>query len=345
MHILIGVLMKLDRSSSYKFKNGKTAQNRVVVPPMASQTADSKGFVTKKTVDHYTNLAASGAGLIFVEYSYIDSSGKGEANQLGADSDSKILGLKKVASAIQNRGALAGLQLVHVGSKTTTDLTHRPSMAPSSIAVPVKGWQPEVPHAMNFQQIELWIQWFVQAAKRASQAGFDLVELHVAHGYGLNQWLSPITNQRQDEFGGSIANRAKLLFKIITEIKNKIPDLLLAVRIPAQDHFIGGLSPNEMVWVAKQLEILGVDLLDVSSGIGGWRRPEGHQGQGYLIPDAQLIKSNVLIPVIGVGGIETGLFIDELVCNHKVDFAAVGRAILNNPFHWGQTQLHMSVSC
>lgn len=331
--------MKLDRSSSYNFKNGKAARNRVVVPPMASQTADSEGYVTKKTIEHYDNLATSGAGLIFVEYSHVHPSGKGEANQLGADSDDKTLGLKKVVSIIQNSGALAGLQLVHVGGKTTTELTHGPLMAPSSISVPVKGWQPEIPHAMTLDQIELWTQWFVQAAKRASLAGFDVVELHAAHGYGLNQWLSPITNQRLDEFGGSIVNRAKLLFKIVTEIKNQIPDLLLAVRLPAQDHFIGGLSTNEMIWVVKQLETLGVDLLDVSSGIGGWKRPEGHQGQGYLVPDAMLLKSNVSIPVIGVGGIETGLFIDELVANHKVDFTAVGRAILTSPLSWGKAHL------
>lgn len=338
--------MKLTRSSPYKFKNGKTAQNRVVVPPMASQTAESEGYATKNTIEHYEGLSSSGAGIIIVEYSYIHLSGKGEANQLAVDSDDKILGLKEVASAIKNNGALAGLQLVHVGGKTTTELTHGPLMAPSSIPVPVKGRQPETPQAMTLDQIELWVQWFVQAAKRAALAGFDLVELHAAHGYGLNQWLSPITNQRQDEFGGNIANRAKLLFRIVTEIKNKIPDLLLAVRLPAQDHFIGGLSAGEMVLVVKQLEILGVDLLDVSSGIGGWKRPEGHQGQGYLVPDAMLLKSNVSIPVIGVGGIETGLFIDELVSNHKVDFTAVGRAILSSPLSWGLTHLYTSkLSC
>lgn len=336
--------MKLDRLSSYKFKNGKIAPNRVVVPPMASQTADSEGHATKKTVEHYVNLASSGAGLIFVEYSHIHFSGKGEANQLAVDSDDKIMGLKKVASAIKENGALAGLQLVHVGGKTTTELTHGSFMAPSSIPVPVKGWEAEIPQAMTLDQIELWVQWFVQAAHRATLAGFDFVELHAAHGYGLNQWLSPITNQRQDEFGGSIARRAKLLFRIVTEIKNQIPDLLLAVRLPAQDHFIGGLSANEMVWVVKQLENLGVDLLDVSSGIGGWKRPEGHQGQGYLVPDAMLLKANISIPVIGVGGIETGSFIDELVSNHKVDFTAVGRAILSNPLSWGLTHLCTSKS-
>ncbi len=336
--------MKLTRSTPYKFKNGKIAKNRVVVPPMASQTANTEGHATKKTIEHYANLSSSGAGIVFVEYSHIHSSGRGEGNQLSVDSDDKIPGLKQVASVIKDNGALAGLQLVHVGGKTTIELAHGPLMAPSSIPVPVKGWQPETPQAMTPDQIELWVQWFVGAAKRAALAGFDLVELHAAHGYGLNQWLSPITNQRQDGFGGSIANRAQLLFTIVTEIKSQLPHLMLAVRLPAQDHFIGGLATSEMVWVAKQLETLGVDLLDVSSGIGGWRRPEGHQGQGYLVPDATLLKTHVSVPTIGVGGIETGLFIDELVSNHKVDFAAVGRAILSNPSSWGLVHLCSSSS-
>lgn len=332
--------MKWTRFSPYKFKNGIIAKNRVVVPPMASQTADALGFATQNTIDHYRNLSTSGAGIVFVEYSHIHSSGRGEQNQLSVDSDNKIQGLKKVASVIKNSGALAGLQIVHVGGKSTTQLTQCALMAPSSIAVPVKGWQPDIPQNMTLDQIESWIEWFVDAAKRAALAGFDLVELHAAHGYGLNQWLSPITNQRLDGYGGIIANRAKILFRIVAEIKKQLPDLLLAVRLPAQDYFINGLNTDEMVWVVKQLETLGVDLIDVSSGIGGWRRPEGNTGQGYLVPDASVLKTELSIPVIGVGGIETGSYIDELVSSQKIDFAAVGRAILNNPTHWGLAHLN-----
>ena len=125
----------------------------------------------------------------------------------------------------------------------------------------------EIPQAMTSDQIELWVQWFVHAANIAALAGFNIVELHAAHGYGLNQWLSPVTNQREDEFGGDITNRAKLLFRIVTKIKTQFPELLLAVRLPAQDHYTGGLSASEMIWVVNQLEILGVDFAAVGRAI------------------------------------------------------------------------------
>lgn len=227
---------QLNRYSNYIFNTKKVAQNRVVIPPMASQTADSDGFVTQATIDHYQRLGLAQAGLMFVEYSYVHPSGKGEASQLGVDSDEKIEGLTSLVQVIHESGSLAGLQLVHVGGKTTTELTGSALMAPSSIAVPVKGWSPETPIAMTEVDIENWIQWFKAAAVRANQAGFDFIELHAAHGYGLNQWLSPITNQRQDLFGGTIQNRSRLLLNIVKEIKSILPKLLIAVRLPAQDH-------------------------------------------------------------------------------------------------------------
>src|SRR6185437_14332312 len=115
-------------------------------------------------------------------------------------------------------------------------------------------------------------------------AGFDLVELHSAHGYGLNQWLSGITNRRQDEYGGSQKNRNRLLIEIVTAIRAQFPNLLLSVRIPGQDFIEGGLTPEEGVDLSMQLESAGVSLINVSSGIGGWRRPGGRHGEGYLVP-------------------------------------------------------------
>ena len=322
---------QLNRYSNYIFNTKKVAQNRVVIPPMASQTADSDGFVTQATIDHYQRLGLAQAGLMFVECSYVHPSGKGEANQLGVESDEKIEGLTSLVQVIHESGSLAGLQLVHVGGKTTTELTGSSLMAPSSIAVPVKGWSPETPIGMTEVDIENWVQWFKAAAIRANQAGFDFIELHAAHGYGLNQWLSPITNQRQDLFGGTFQNRSRLLLNIVKEIKSVLPELLIAVRLPAQDHMVNGLNFNDMSHVVVELQNAGVDLIDVSSGIGGWKRPDGRAGEGYLVDDATKLKSEISIPVIGVGGIETGEFIDDIVKNFKVDFAAVGRAILNDP--------------
>jgi len=331
--------MPINRFTPYRFKNGLVAKNRVVVPPMASQTANDKGFVTDSTTEHYSRLSRSNAGLMIVEYSYIHQTGKGETNQLGVDSDDKIPGLKEIASILHKASTLAGIQLVHAGGKTSTEVTGTPLMGPSGVSVPVKGWAPESPMPMTNDQIEDWVNWFMAAAKRAVAADFDLVELHAAHGYGLNQWLSPITNQRNDSYGEPIESRSRLLLRIASNFKVTFPNILLSVRLPAQDHLEGGLTISDMAWVVSKLGSIGVDLINVSSGIGGWRRPEGKTGQGYLVEDATLLKAHTNAPVMGVGGIETGDYIDQILGAGAVDFAAVGRAILKDPENWGRQNL------
>ena len=331
--------MTVNRFSSFRFGNGKVAKNRVVVPPMASQTADTTGFVTDRTIEHYGLLCRSGAGLVIAEYSFVHQSGKGEGTQLGAHSDGVIPGLERIASVIQKSGALAGIQLVHVGSKSSHDLTGAALMAPSAVSVPVRGRTSEIPVAMTEGQIEEWVGWFGDAAARAAKAKFDLVELHASHGYGLNQWLSPITNKRNDAYGGAIDARSRLLLRIAAAVKRDHPELLLSVRLPAQERIAGGLTEEEMGWVVSKLEELGADVIDVSSGIGGWGRPEGHLEQGYHVSDAAHLKVHTTLPVIGVGGIETGGFIDTILSSGQVDFAAVGRAILKNPEEWNRHNL------
>ena len=329
----------LSRFAPHAFAGGRTARNRVVVPPMASETADAAGGATSATLAHYANLAASGAGIVFAEYSFVHPSGRGEANQLGADSDDRLPGLRGIARAITRTGSLAGLQLVHVGGKTTQALAGEEPMSPSGVLVPVKGWDPDPSRAMGLSDIDRWVRWFTEAAVRAELAGFDLVELHAAHGYGLNQWLSPLTNKRADAYGGGIAARGRILFEIVDSIRAAVPGLLIAVRLPGQDHMEGGLTTGETGALAASLERRGIDLVDVSSGIGGWRRPEGRRGEGYLVNDAAGLKSFTGLPVIGVGGIETGAFIDRIIGEGRVDFAAVGRAILKDPRAWGKAQL------
>lgn len=329
----------LNRFSRYIFKNGVAAKNRVVVPPMASKTADGLGFITEQTLEHYRRLTQSRAGLVFVEYSFVDESGRAEAQQIGVDRDNKIAGLSKLSEIIHRSSALAGLQLVHAGGKTKSNLTARPLQGPSAIVVPVKEWQPEVPVAMTIDEIDHWIESFVLAAGRAYAAGFDIVEVHAAHGYGINQWLSPLTNRRSDDYGGNLQGRSRILLKIVRKIKSQFPERLLSVRLPAQDHLEGGLSVSDMRKVVADLEAAGLDLVNVSSGIGGWRRPDGRNGEGYLVGDASLLKVATQLPIIGVGGISTGDFIDQILADQKIDFAAVGRALLEAPENWGALNL------
>jgi NADPH2 dehydrogenase len=328
-----------DRTSAYQIRSGKILKNRIVVPPMASSTADAQGAVTEATVSHYRRLTESGAGLIFIEYSYVLASGKSEPQQLGIDDDRRVGGLKNLAATIREGGALAGIQLTHAGGKTERALTGGALMGPGSIAVPVKDRVLEQPDPMSEADIERWKDAFIAAAARAASAGFDVVELHAAHGYGLNQWLSPITNQRTDRYGGTLENRARLLLEIVEGIRHAHPGLTLSVRMPGQDFLEGGLTINEAIRLARWLEAAGVDILDVSSGIGGWRRPRDRSGEGYLVSEAEVIQAAVRSPVIGVGGIETGEFIDRAISGGRLSLAAVGRAILKDPGGWRKANL------
>lgn len=298
---------------------------------MASETADESGFVTEKTIEHYANLKRAHVGLLMVEYSFIHPSGRSELNQLGINDDLQIPGLTKLAAEIKSSGAMAGIQLTHSGGKSESQFTGGVLQSPSGIVVPVKDKLLDTPDIMTDDDIADWKRWFFEAATRAVKAGFELVELHAAHGYGLNQWLSPITNKTNYRLG--------FLLDIVSIIRSAYPHLLLSVRIPGQDFMEGGLTQSDAKKIAKSLEAVGVDIINVSSGIGGWRRPRERNGEGYLVEEAAYIQSHVSIPVIGVGGIETGDYIDEVINGKKIALAAVGRAILKNPQQWGEVNL------
>lgn len=329
----------LNRLSPLKLSKNCTLQNRVVIPAMASETANTEGFVTVATLQHYSRLASAGAGLIYAEYTYVHNSGRSEGNQLSASSDLHVEGLSKISKIIKASNAFAGLQLTHAGAKTSRDLTDGRLMGPSNLSVPVKGKTLEAPTPMTKEEIEIWIDSFAQAARRAAEAGFDIVELHSAHGYGLNQWISPLTNKREDEYGGTLLNRLRLLTQIINRIQNENPSMLISVRIPGQDHLEGGLSISEGIQISKYLESIGVNIINVSSGIGGWRRPQDRSGEGYLVPEAVQIQKNLSVPVIGVGGIESKKYIDEIISDGSLMLAAVGRAILKNPQEWASLNM------
>ena len=322
------------RLRSWQFSNGVTAKNRLVVPAMASATADITGHISPATVSHYARLAESGAGIVFVEYSYVHGSGRSEINQLGAAEPGHFAGLEMLAKTIQSRGALAGLQLVHAGGKTLPEWSGGKVMTPGSRPIPVMPNQNVgEPQAMSSSDMELWRGWFASSAQRAVTAGFDLIELHAAHGYGLNQWLSPLTNDRSDAYGGSQDNRLRFLREIVTIVREKTAKKLLSVRIACRDFLEQGSGIEEAVVLAQMLEAQGVDIINVSSGLGGWRRPRERVGEGYLLNEAQLIQSRVRIPVIAVGGFETPLAIDKAIGRGDTTFVAVGRAILEGRYH------------
>jgi len=329
---------ELNRFSPLFIRN-KLFTNRVVVPAMASETANESGFVTDKTLKHYQQLSLSKAALVTVEYTFVDQTGRSEENQLGISSPLHLEGLKKLTQVIHREGVLAGIQLTHAGGKSERRMTGGKLMAPSAVIVPVKEKILEQPEEMTLVEINSWKISFIRGAELAIQAGFDLLEIHAAHGYGLNQWLSPLINKRRDDYGGSILKNSRLLIEIVSEIRRMSSELILSVRLPGQDFLDGGLTQEDSIFISKLLESAGVDIINVSSGIGGWRRPKERAGQGYLVNEASFVQSKIMSPVIGVGGIETADYIDSIIKNKNVSFAAVGRAILNNPQEWGYNNL------
>ncbi|MEZ4742941.1 MAG: NADH:flavin oxidoreductase [Bdellovibrionota bacterium] len=320
--------------SNIKITNEFKIKNRIVVPPMASATADQNGFVTKQTLEHYKRLTNSKAGLIMVEYTYINPAGKSEPNQLGILSDLHIEGLKNLANVIHHQGSASGIQLTHAGGKSNRSLTDGSLISPSGIAVPVKDRQMQEPDTASSEDISELKNSFLNAAIRAYTAGFNIIELHCAHGYGLNQWLSPLTNKRHDKYGGNNDNRSRLLYEVVKLIKENLPKSILSVRIPGMDHIPGGLAYQDTIKIIQNLESLDVNIINVSSGIGGWRRPKNRMGEGYLVADAAIIQKNTSLPVIGVGGIKSAEFINDCLQQKKISLAAVGRSILENP-QWG----------
>ncbi|MDF2153489.1 NADH:flavin oxidoreductase [Vibrio sp. CAU 1672] len=312
-----------------------TLDNRIVVPPMASQTATTEGFATQETIEHYRNLSRSGAGLVMVEYSFVNTSGKSEPNQLGAHLDDCIHGMAAIANAIHESGAKAGFQLTHCGGKAQLDVCPN-LMGPSGIKVPAYDRTLPEPQAMTSEDMEQWHSDFVEAAIRVEKAGFNFVEVHCAHGYGLNQVLSPITNQRDDQYGGSLENRAKLIVDIVKSIRLKT-SLGIMVRIPGQDLYPEGLTQTDMATVCEMFIEAGVSIIDVSSGIGGWNRPKDRRGEGYLVSESTYLKRAKLgVPIIGVGGIESAHYIEQALQEERLDLAAIGRAILRDPVQFSE---------
>jgi 2,4-dienoyl-CoA reductase-like NADH-dependent reductase (Old Yellow Enzyme family) len=302
-------------------------KNRIVMPPMATGLATTQGGVTKDLIKHYEKRAEA-LGLQIVEHSYVMKGGKLSQRQLGIYEDKLIAGLAKLTERIHSLGNPIAIQINHAGRVTPSDVCGRQPVGPSPIPHSSKH---ETPRELSKSEIEELIEAFSLAANRAVEAGFDVVEVHGAHGFLLNQFLSPLSNRRNDKYGGSLKNRMRFHLQIIGRIKEKIgKSFPLLYRLGADDMHPEGLTLKESKIFAQTLEKWGVHAIDVSGGMMG-SRPAHLTGPGYYVPLAEAIKSVVNVPVIGVGGIKTPEFADEVIRKNRADLVAVGRAMLANP--------------
>lgn len=300
-----------------------TFKNRIVMAPMCMYSSSNKdGKVADWHLTHYATRAVGGVGLIILEATAVTPEGRISDQDLGIWSDEHIEGLKQITDLIHQHGAKAGIQLAHAGRKANLEET---IYAPSAIPFP----DMKTPAEMDKQQIQSTIEDFKQAARRAREAGFDVIELHAAHGYLLNQFLSPLSNHRKDEYGGNPGNRYRLLGEVIEASKTEWNGPIF-VRISAEEYDEQGNHLDQYVAYSEQMKTQGVDLIDCSSG--GVVPAPITVFPGYQIGLSDTIRNQVGIPTGTVGLITTANQAEEILGNDRADLVLLGRELLRNPY-------------
>ena len=295
-------------------------RNRIVMPPMQTSLATKEGDVNDKLVNYYVERSKA-LGLLIVEHSYVFLDGKLSEKQLGIHDDRLIDGLEKLTSKVHAESTPVIIQINHGGRASSKELTGFQPVAPSAT---------ENARELRVEELDGLAEAYATAALRALKAGFDGVEVHGAHGFLLNQFYSPLTNNRTDEYGGPLENRIRFPLEVVEKVKKKIGNRLLLYRLGSVDLDPAGTQIEDSKQFATKLEEIGVDIMDVSGGLCGSRPPQLQGTQGYFIPQAQQIKEVVNIPVIGVGGITDPEYADKAIQKGKIDLVAVGRNLLKD---------------
>ena len=285
-------------------------KNRLVLPPMATEKS-AKGQVTNGLVAYYGDMARSGPGLIIQEHSFVSPEGRASANQVSLAADADIPGLQRLTAAVHAQGVPILAQISHAGSAAHRAITGQEVISASAVSNPsraasVQG-QPEFPREMTQGDIQRIVQAFVDAAVRAQQAGYDGVEIHSAHGYLLDQFYSPVTNKRTDDYTGqTLAGRTRLHVEIIQAIRRQVgSDFALSLRLGGSDYMDGGAVVGDVSEAAKIFETAGIDMLSLSGGMSVFFRP-GHTEAGYFAELSAAAKKGTTLPVLLTGGIADG---------------------------------------
>ena len=318
-----------------------TLLNRIAVSPMC-QYSSVDGLANDWHLVHLGSRAVGGAGLVFTEAVAVTPDGRITAQDLGLWNDEQIEPLQRITRFIRAQGAVAGIQLAHAGRKAST---YRPWLGKQgSVKVEEGGWVPVGPSPIAFDprhtaptqldeaQINDLIQAFVDAARRALVAGFSVVEIHAAHGYLLHQFLSPLSNQRRDQYGGSFENRIRLVLQVTKAVRDIWPEELpLFVRVSATDWVEDGWNPDETVELALRLKALGVDLVDVSSG-GTAANAEIPVGPGYQTRFAERVRKEAGIATGTVGMITEPAQAEHILRTGQADLILLARELLRDPY-------------
>lgn len=312
----------------------KELKSRIVMPPIATYQSTEDGFVTGAMLDYYGKRAANKhVGMITTEHSYISMQGKAKAKQLSIAEDDTVPGLTKLVDAIHRGGALAIAQLNHAGSATSSEVTGEKTVSASGVVLPISPMMGngKIPEELTKDQIKDISAQFVAAALRAKEAGYDGVEIHSAHSYLLNQFYSPLTNHRTDEYGGSLDNRLRIHREIISAVRDAVgTDTIISVRLGGCDYMEGGSTIEDSVYAAKVFHESGVDMISISGGMCRYTR-EGHNEPGYFSDMSTPIKAAVSVPIMLTGGVKTLKQAEELLASGAADIIGVGRELLKTP--------------
>lgn len=325
--------MKLSHLFSPITINGMTLKNRAVMPPMGTGYGNTDGTVSDRLLAYLSRRAQGGTGLIITEVCAVDPRGKGFPSEIGAWKDDFIPGLARIPQELHRWGAKAALQLHHAGRETFEAATGAIPEAPSAIPSVILGQPCE---AMSPERIAEVIDAFASAAGRARQAGFDAVELHGAHGYLLNQFLSPFSNQREDQYGGSDENRMRFILEIIAAVRKVVgKDFPVWIRVSADELVRGGYDLAFMQKFVPQTVAAGVDAIHCSVGVystpGGLSIASMDTEPGFNLYRARALKDVVKVPVIGVGRINDPELADQAIARGDADLISFGRQHLTDP--------------
>ena len=315
-------------------------KNRIAVSPMC-QYSSINGFPSDWHLVHLGSRAVGGAGLILTEATAVSLEGRISPDDAGIWNEEQVNAYKKITSFIKSQNSVSGIQLAHAGRKAST---YSPWKGSGEVKVENGGWKTlapsPIPFSENFphpkemseEDVQLVIDQFTKAAKRSIEAGFEVIELHFAHGYLVHEFYSPISNKRKDKYGGNLENRCRFAIEIAKSVRETIPDgTPLFARISSTDWVENGWDIDQSIKLAKWLKEVGVDLIDCSSG-GNVTKAQIPIGPGYQIPFAEKIKKEAKILTGGVGLITTAEQAEEIISSEKADIVLLAREMLRDPY-------------
>jgi len=317
--------------SPFKIKN-MTLKNRIVMPALASFMIGNDGSISDATVEHYRRRAAGGPAMVIMEACAVAPEGVVASHQAVIYDDRFVDGLSKIARAMREEGAVPAVQIHHGGRQTSVKVIKRKPVAPSPLPCPTIHGEVE---PLTIEGIQQLVQKFGDAAERAYQAGFELIEIHGAHGYLVNQFLSQFSNIREDEYGGNVVGRTRFAREIVEAVRHRVgPEFPISFKISAEEYVDRGLTTTQSIEILKILVLAGIDVVQVSAGndvTPEWICQPMFMEKACLVQSASQVKRALDIPVMAVGRINDPLIANEIIEQDKADLVCIGRGLLADP--------------